>query len=301
MSDTVTVFTAGRMQEIEDTTIVDGDVVGDNLHLTTRAGTVIDAGNVRGPQGIQGPQGGPGDTAATANTWAIRGAGGRLKVGTPTANDDAVNKSTFDTLNNIVKGVELDGSTNLNTLLTAGMFFQSEDAQATLALNYPVASLGGTLEVMSSGGTRVIQQYRPLVNPFDSFYIRSYTGSAWSPWARYSAEDDTGWITASTAGFTASTGASLTSGFVRKRNGLVAVNLAGLASAAYAAGNITNVNLWTIPSGWIPQESNGTINAGATGPSFAAFAANSGLIVMSNTDTGFGVGAGIQGTGVYML
>jgi hypothetical protein len=93
----------------------------------------------------------------------------------------------------------------------------------------------------------------------------------------------------------------LTSGFVRKRNGLVAVNLAGLTTAAYGAGNINNVNLWTIPSGWIPQESNGSIGAGATGPAFAAFASNSGLITMGSSESGFALGAGIQGTGVYML
>jgi microcystin-dependent protein len=47
----VTGFTAARMQEIEDTCIVSGAVLLDNLHLTQRDGTVIDAGNVRGPQG----------------------------------------------------------------------------------------------------------------------------------------------------------------------------------------------------------------------------------------------------------
>jgi hypothetical protein len=54
---TVTGFTAERMLEIENTTVVDGTVTGDNLILMTREGTPIDAGNVRGPQGIQGPVG----------------------------------------------------------------------------------------------------------------------------------------------------------------------------------------------------------------------------------------------------
>jgi hypothetical protein len=56
----VTGFTAERMKQIEDETVVDGDVVGDDLILTTRAGAPINAGNVRGPQGtpgVQGPQG----------------------------------------------------------------------------------------------------------------------------------------------------------------------------------------------------------------------------------------------------
>ena len=54
---TVTGFTAARMLVIENTTVVDGEIQGDNLILLTREGTPIDAGNVRGPQGIQGPMG----------------------------------------------------------------------------------------------------------------------------------------------------------------------------------------------------------------------------------------------------
>ena len=53
----VTGFTADRMRVIENTTVVDGEVQGDNLILVTREGTPIDAGNVRGPQGIQGVAG----------------------------------------------------------------------------------------------------------------------------------------------------------------------------------------------------------------------------------------------------
>jgi Chaperone of endosialidase len=51
----VTSFTAERMLEIENTTVVDGEVQGDNLILVTREGTLIDAGSVRGPQGTPGP------------------------------------------------------------------------------------------------------------------------------------------------------------------------------------------------------------------------------------------------------
>lgn len=56
----VTGFTAARMQEIEDTTIVDGDIVGNDLILHPRNAADINAGNVRGPQGAQGVQGPPG-------------------------------------------------------------------------------------------------------------------------------------------------------------------------------------------------------------------------------------------------
>ena len=52
---TVTGLTAERMIEMEEATVIDGEVRVDNLILITRGGTEIDAGNVRGPVGPQGP------------------------------------------------------------------------------------------------------------------------------------------------------------------------------------------------------------------------------------------------------
>lgn len=54
---TVTGLTAARMLEIEAASVVDGDVVGDNLILTKHDGSTINAGSVRGPQGDPGPIG----------------------------------------------------------------------------------------------------------------------------------------------------------------------------------------------------------------------------------------------------
>jgi hypothetical protein len=54
---TVTGLTADRMLAIEAESVVDGDVVGDNLILTKHDGSQINAGSVRGPQGIPGPVG----------------------------------------------------------------------------------------------------------------------------------------------------------------------------------------------------------------------------------------------------
>jgi microcystin-dependent protein len=54
---TVTGYTAERMKEIEDTTVIDGTISADDLILITREGTQINAGNVRGPQGVPGPAG----------------------------------------------------------------------------------------------------------------------------------------------------------------------------------------------------------------------------------------------------
>lgn len=59
---TVTGLTADKMDEINDASVVDGNVVGNNLILETRGGATIDAGNVRGPTGSSGPTGPTGPT-----------------------------------------------------------------------------------------------------------------------------------------------------------------------------------------------------------------------------------------------
>lgn len=54
---TVSSLTAERMLAIEAASVVDGEIVGDNLILTKHDGSQIDAGDVRGPQGDVGPIG----------------------------------------------------------------------------------------------------------------------------------------------------------------------------------------------------------------------------------------------------
>lgn len=61
----ITGFTAERMLQIENESVIGGVIVGDDLVLTRRDGTPITAGDVRGPQGIQGIQGIPGTPGAT--------------------------------------------------------------------------------------------------------------------------------------------------------------------------------------------------------------------------------------------
>jgi len=86
---TVTSFTAERMLVIENETVVDGEVQGDNLILLTREGTPIDAGNVRGLTGPPGPSGtiGSVNDQATSAVYAPRifATKAALDAGWPTA------------------------------------------------------------------------------------------------------------------------------------------------------------------------------------------------------------------------
>jgi len=60
---TITGLTAERMLEIEAASVVDGDIVGNNLILTKQDGSTIDAGPVVGPAGPTGPAGPAGFSA----------------------------------------------------------------------------------------------------------------------------------------------------------------------------------------------------------------------------------------------
>ena len=65
---TVTGYTAERMKQIEDSTVVDGTISADDLILLTCDGTPINAGNVRGPQGVPGPAG-DADAVTCYSNW----------------------------------------------------------------------------------------------------------------------------------------------------------------------------------------------------------------------------------------
>jgi microcystin-dependent protein len=78
---TVTGYTAEKMKVIEDTTVVDGTISGDDLILVTRNGTPINAGNVRGPQGVPGPSGDAGSVELASPIGSITMFGGAAAPG----------------------------------------------------------------------------------------------------------------------------------------------------------------------------------------------------------------------------
>ena len=77
----ITVFTAARMAAIEATAVVSGAVSGDNLILTKKNGTTVNAGNVRGPKGDTGNTGATGPQGATGATGATGAQGPKGDTG----------------------------------------------------------------------------------------------------------------------------------------------------------------------------------------------------------------------------
>lgn len=70
------------------------------------------------------------------------------------------------------------GTSDLNSMQTAGYYFQSANATATTARNYPVG-MAGTLVVTTAAG--VVQEYTTY-GPDNRKYIRGFYSTAWSAW-----------------------------------------------------------------------------------------------------------------------
>jgi hypothetical protein len=70
---TVTGYTAAKMNEISNETVVGGAVVADNLVLTRRDGQQINAGNVRGAKGEKGDTGAVGPNPNPTGTFILGG------------------------------------------------------------------------------------------------------------------------------------------------------------------------------------------------------------------------------------
>lgn len=122
---TATGFTAARMLEIENSCIVDGEVVGDALILTQRDGTEINAGSVRGPQGMPGAAGaagaagpaGPAGAAGVGPTGTISIFGGdTAPTGHLLCDGAAVSRSAYSALFTVLgtKYGAGDGATTFN-------------------------------------------------------------------------------------------------------------------------------------------------------------------------------------------
>lgn len=196
----VTGLTADRMLAIEAASVIDGEVIGDDLILTRHDGVTINAGNVRGATGAPGLDAVPSDVNPTAGTNALRGTAGVVKGGTPSATNDLTTKAYVDAadtaINNIVKGVEIGNAVNLNTLTTTGLYFQSSDTEAAAGTNYPTAK-GGILEVSANANSSIIvQRYHAQDAQSKQMYIRTFAAAAWTAWKVYSGGDqiDTGWV-----------------------------------------------------------------------------------------------------------
>jgi hypothetical protein len=151
---TVNVYTAERMAAIEAASVVDGDVIGDNLILERNDGTTIDAGNVRGPQGAQGIQGVPGVDGLNA-AFLVRAA-------SPGTNISRSGTQTIDGValvagDRVLCKNQTTASENGIYVVAAGAWTRATDADTSLKI------ASGLVRVQSgttNGGTRWVTTFR---------------------------------------------------------------------------------------------------------------------------------------------
>lgn len=166
-------------------------------------------------------------------------------------------------VNDLIKGVELGGGVDLNTITRAGTYTQEQNADATSGTNYPVA-LAGWLEVRSSannGGSGVMiwQTYTPYGTNGTSFYKRAYYNGTWYAWQKFVAETDTGYVSTGLSFTPVATSWAISSYSLRKINhrvkGSVSVLYSGATITADSQANIGDINaIFTLPTGWRSAE-----------------------------------------------
>lgn len=155
----ITAFTAARMKEIEDTCIIGGAVILGDLILERHDGSTFNAGRVEGDdgaQGIQGPSGADGKDATLLT-------------------------------------VELEANIDLNTVVAPGHYSQSQSAETSLPLNYPIAT-AGLLEVVANPTTNMIWQTYTPYNNGTRLYRRTRYNGTWSTWTKYTGDTDTQFV-----------------------------------------------------------------------------------------------------------
>ncbi|MFE5839130.1 hypothetical protein [Arthrobacter sp. NPDC056493] len=128
-------------------------------------GPVGPVSTVPGPQGIQGPVGPVSTVPGPQGIQGVKGDPGGFTAGTDL------------------------GTSDLNTILTPGLYRQGVSANVTLANNYPIVGANGTgvlvaIQQGASGSGGMLQQFTPVWGNQTGrvTFQRTYANSVWSSW-----------------------------------------------------------------------------------------------------------------------
>lgn len=163
---TVTGLTADRMLAIEAASVVDGDIVGNNLILTKHDGTQINAGAVVGPTGPAGPAGSDLAVLASRNILDV-GMANQIKAGRQLTATDFTNMGLSAPLGLWNLSDLTDSSGNGRSLLNKGAvpFDVGINGLATTAAKF-VGSTAQALYIADTGAA-------------DPFRIKQGTWGCW--------------------------------------------------------------------------------------------------------------------------
>lgn len=210
------------------------------------------------------------DAAALSETAAAGSAAtATTKAGEASASASDAAASAATALSQTWAGASMGADTDLNSKTTAGIFYQATGANATLVLNYPVASLTGILRVYTRGAAnQVVQEYAPLSSTQRVIYQRRNVGGTWTSWramashrvdqtagrAIYAWDDlndreqliygDTGWRDVTAAGWLAN-GWTASALYVSRSGYDIILHIEGLNAAS-----MTNIAFITLPAGY---------------------------------------------------
>lgn len=120
-------------------------------------------------------------------------------------------------------------------------------------------------------------------------------------WVQLGYGDDTGWVDAVAVSWTAAANFSITSGVVRRRNGVAGLYLNMTSTNAITAGDIANVQVAQAPAGYTPGQGVGGLAGGSAGPGLQGYVGNGGQVYMTSLSTNLGAGGAFAITGTYML
>lgn len=152
---TVDGLTKARMLAIEAASVVDGDVVGDNLILTKHDGSTIDAGNVRGPAATLADISIRGDAAS----WAWTANWGEFDTG-----DNAIYYQRLGRINTLGGAIRYTGgaAASLATTTTIATLTHTDYRDPTSIVNVSAGTNTGILiRVMIGSGGRIRIQKLP--------------------------------------------------------------------------------------------------------------------------------------------
>ena len=160
---------------------------------------------------------------------AATGVGSLRTLGTSALAAAAGNDIRFsDTRTTTVTSIT--AGTDLNTLTATGVYLQTGDVNATLALNYPVANICGRLEV-TAGYT--YQRFTTYRSGGDRVFVRGWYGSVWSSWTELTKTNDARLSDARTPVAHNQTAATITD-FNTVADARVVAGITGKANTAHA-------------------------------------------------------------------
>lgn len=182
--------------------------------------------------------------------------------------------------------------TDLNSMTTAGTFYQGSNANATTALNYPPDNAAGWLEVFQPAGTpvNVEQRYTSYGHSgrLPRNFIRgSNVSGSWSPWMENVQLRDSGWVS---TGFSPATGFAISDCRYRNLNYVTylycRVQLTQATSlTADASGNIADTPCLTIPAAGRPVDDNFTDFRGSNTNGELQITASTGVVTIVSMNT----------------